>query len=273
MKSKTYGEFVEKFKPKKTTDDCYTPPVVYDALADYVAKRYNLDRSTFCRPFYPGGDYEHFDYDNKIVVDNPPFSIFSKILQFYTDHNIKFFLFAPHLTVLGSLRNRPGTIIATDIDIIYENGARVNTDFITNLEPCDIYIKSDPELFAVLFEAVDQVKQTKTVPKYKYPANVVTICDFLDLSRYGVQLEIPRSEACIIGKLDSQKEVNKGIFGSGLLVSDRIAKEKIKARAQSQARAQVQAQAQAQAPADYIWALSDREREIINKLNTCKGGV
>lgn len=25
MKSKTYEEFVEKFKPKKTTDDCMTP--------------------------------------------------------------------------------------------------------------------------------------------------------------------------------------------------------------------------------------------------------
>ena len=271
MKSNNYDEFVEKFKPKKTTDDCYTPPVVYDALADYVAERYNLDRSTFCRPFYPGGDYENFDYSNKIVVDNPPFSIFSKILQFYTDHDIKFFLFAPHLTVLSSLRNRPGTIIATDIDIIYENGAKVNTDFITNLEPCDIFIKSDPELFAVLFEAVSQVKQTNTLPKYKYPANVVTTRDFGNLSRYGVQLEIPRSEVCVIINLDSQKEVKKGIFGGGLLVSDRIASEKIKAKAQAQAQAQ--AQVQAQAPADYIWAISDREREIINKLNTCKGGV
>ena len=265
MKSKNYDEFVEKFKPKKTTDDCYTPPVVYDALADYVAERYNLDRSTFCRPFYPGGDYENVDYNNKIVVDNPPFSIFSRILQFYTDHHIKFFLFAPHLTVLASLKNKPGTIIVSDIDIVYENGASVNTDFVTNLEPCDIYIKSDPELFAVLFEAVSQVKQTKTLPKYKYPANVVTTRDFGVLSKYGVQLEIPRSEACVISKLDSQKEVKKRIFGSGLLVSDRIAKEKIKAQAQAQAKAQ--------APTDYIWALSDREREIINKLNTCKGGV
>ena len=265
MKSKNYEEFVEKFKPKKTTDDCYTPPVVYDALADYVAERYNLDRSAFCRPFYPGGDYENFDYNNKIVVDNPPFSIFSKILQFYTDHNIKFFLFAPHLTVLSSLRNKPGAIIVTDIDIVYENGAKVNTDFITNLEPCDIYIKSDPELFAVLFEAVSQVKQTKTLPKYKYPANVVTTRDFGNLSKNGVQLEIPRSEACVVKNLDSQKEHKKTIFGCGLLVSDRIAGEKIKAQAQ--------AQAQARAQADYIWALSDREREIINKLNTCKGGV
>ena len=233
MKSKSYEEFVEKFKPKKTTDDCYTPPVVYDAIADYVAEHYNLDRSTFCRPFYPGGDYENFNYNNKIVVDNPPFSILSKILQFYTDHQIKFFLFAPHLTVLSSLRNKPGTIIITDIDIVYENGAKVNTDFITNLEPGDIFIKSDPELFAVLFEAVSQVKtKRKTLPKYKYPANIVTNCDLRDFSRYGVQLEIPRSEVCFTSRLDIQKESKKAIFGSGLLVSDRIAGEKIKAQAQ-----------------------------------------
>ncbi len=25
-KSKSYDEFVEKFKPKLTTDDCYSPP-------------------------------------------------------------------------------------------------------------------------------------------------------------------------------------------------------------------------------------------------------
>lgn len=27
-----YDAFVEKFTPKKTTDDCYTPPLVYDAV-------------------------------------------------------------------------------------------------------------------------------------------------------------------------------------------------------------------------------------------------
>ena len=49
----TYEEFVEKFKPKLTTDDCYTPPIVYDAVADWVAAEYKLDRSLFVRPFYP----------------------------------------------------------------------------------------------------------------------------------------------------------------------------------------------------------------------------
>ena len=33
-----YEAFVEKFKPKKTTDDCYTPPEVYEAVADFVAE-------------------------------------------------------------------------------------------------------------------------------------------------------------------------------------------------------------------------------------------
>ena len=79
QKNATYEEFVEKFKPKKTTDDCYTPPNVYNAIADWVANEYGLDRSTFVRPFYPGGDYKTFDYpDNCAVVDNPPFSILSQ---------------------------------------------------------------------------------------------------------------------------------------------------------------------------------------------------
>lgn len=29
-KSNTYEEFVDKFKPKKTTDDCYTPGAIYE---------------------------------------------------------------------------------------------------------------------------------------------------------------------------------------------------------------------------------------------------
>lgn len=94
-----YDGFVEKFKPKKTTDDCYTPEIVYNAIADWVANEYHLNKAEFVRPFYPGGDYERFDYGNKIVVDNPPFSILAQIIEFYSDKEIKFFLFAPTLTL------------------------------------------------------------------------------------------------------------------------------------------------------------------------------
>lgn len=31
-----YDGFVEKFKPNKTTDDCYTPPAVYDAILGWI---------------------------------------------------------------------------------------------------------------------------------------------------------------------------------------------------------------------------------------------
>lgn len=42
---------------------------------------------TIVRPFWPGGDYEDFDYPTGcVVIDNPPFSILSKIVRFYEDH-------------------------------------------------------------------------------------------------------------------------------------------------------------------------------------------
>ena len=39
-KSKTYEEFVEKFKPKKTTDDCYTPPTIYEIVKHWACNEY-----------------------------------------------------------------------------------------------------------------------------------------------------------------------------------------------------------------------------------------
>ena len=92
-KSQSYEEFVDKFKPKKTTDDCYTPPEVYDAVLAWVRNEYHIgDAAEIVRPFYPGGDYEHAEYpDDCVVVDNPPFSILAKIIRFYQSHGIRFF--------------------------------------------------------------------------------------------------------------------------------------------------------------------------------------
>lgn len=53
-KFEDYEAFVGKFKPKKTTDDCYTPPEVYEAVADWVANEYNLDKSFFCSSVLSG---------------------------------------------------------------------------------------------------------------------------------------------------------------------------------------------------------------------------
>ena len=54
MKNESYEEFVEKFKPKKTTDDCYTPPEVYEVIKDWVCRRYGTDPEKIIRPFWPG---------------------------------------------------------------------------------------------------------------------------------------------------------------------------------------------------------------------------
>lgn len=40
--AETYEEFVDKFKPKRTTDDCYTPEGIYDVVRDYVIEKYDL---------------------------------------------------------------------------------------------------------------------------------------------------------------------------------------------------------------------------------------
>lgn len=37
-----YDAFVAKFKPKKTTDDCYTPPLVYEAVKTWACKEYDI---------------------------------------------------------------------------------------------------------------------------------------------------------------------------------------------------------------------------------------
>ena len=133
IKSKTYEEFVEKFKPKKTTDDCYTPSEIYEVIKDWVCKRYNIDPENVIRPFWPGGDYEKDEYPpGCVVVDNPPFSILKNICEFYLERGIPFFLFAPSLTALSGKTtwDRMNHIVC-DCTIEYENGATVKTSFVT----------------------------------------------------------------------------------------------------------------------------------------------
>ena len=87
-KHEDYESFVNKFKPKLTTDDCMTPEPVICAIADWVANEYKLDQGNFVRPFWPGLDFTRFDYQPwHVVVDNPPFSIGAKICRWYLERN------------------------------------------------------------------------------------------------------------------------------------------------------------------------------------------
>ena len=124
-----HDAFVDKFEAKKTTDDCYTPLDIYNLVVEYVAENFDLTHKKIIRPFYPGGDFEAVDYcKNSVVIDNPPFSIISKIARFYIEKSVPFFLFAPHLTLFSA--DMDCTYIIVGASVAYGNGAIVKTSFL-----------------------------------------------------------------------------------------------------------------------------------------------
>ena len=248
-----YQEFVKKFEAKRTTDDCYTPDVVYDAVAEWVASEYNVSRANFVRPFYPGGDYQKERYKpTDIVVDNPPFSILAEITRFYKEHNVRFFLFAPRISNLSVASTQGFTNICVGAGITYENGAIVPTSYITNLEG-EYIAKSSPSLYKAVTEANAKVLADlhREMPKYAYPDAVVTAAMLSKYSKYDVEYGVKFFECQYISELDAQKEAGKAIYAGGLLVNDEKAAEK----------------AAAEKAGAIVWELSEREREIIAQLN------
>ena len=253
-----YAAFVEKFEQKKTTDDCYTPDVVYNAVADWVASEYGLSRNNFVRPFYPNGDYQREKYKSTdIVVDNPPFSIMSEIIKFYVENGIRFFLFAPHLTLFSGASSEISALV-TGVTVTYENGAQVNTSFLTNLEPHEVRFRSSPKLYEAVKIADDEYRKgiKKQLPKYTYPAHVIMSTTIAPFSRLGIDFVALRSETAIIRELDCQKESGATIYGAGYLISDRLANEREKAEREKAGREKA-----------FVWKLSERELGIIASLS------
>lgn len=65
-----------------------------------------------------------------MVIDNPPFSCFKEIVNFYRENGIEFFLFGPALTI----GNADASLVITGCNIKYQNGAKVPTEFATNIK-------------------------------------------------------------------------------------------------------------------------------------------
>ena len=223
-KKQDYDEFIEKFKPKKTTDDCYTPPPVYEAVLDWARKHLDIGDRPVVRPFYPEGDFEHFDYtDNCVVIDNPPFSIFSKICDWYVEHGIPFLLFAP---AMSSIRQNV-TYIGVSCIITYENGAKVNTAFVTNMMG-DLICTTAPDLHKSVKKANDDnLKQSKkTLAKLSFPDCVLRATTLLTMSRAGIRFSIRKEQGRVVGQACENK---KGDFGNSILLSDIATAEKLAA--------------------------------------------
>ena len=237
-----YEGFLEKFEQKKTTDDCYTPPAVYEAVKDWVVKEYAVDPSApIIRPFVPGGDFEKCEYPaGCAVIDNPPFSIFSHIVEFYTARAIPYFLFAPALNCLNT-KTMKATIIAAHADIVYENGAKVPTSFVTNMAPKDVAIDTPPDLYAAIKIANEQAAKKKRA-KYLFPRNVITIPRLQNIAQNGRRITIMRNECFFVTNIEALKKRGKAIYGGGLILStaaaeraaaERVAAERVAAEQES----------------------------------------
>ena len=240
-----YSEFEEKFKPKLTTDDCYTPNEVYEIVKNWCVDRYHLKDVKIIRPFYPGGDYKKEKYDdNSVVIDNPPFSILSEIVRFYLENNINFFMFAPALTLFSTAGGQCN-YIDVNVPIIYENGASVATSFVTNLG--EYKIETSPELYCKIKEA--NKKESIELPKYAYPSELICVQTANNLSKIGVNFKV--KNAYFVRSLDQQEK--NGIYGGGFLIS-KLQAEKLQAE-----------KLQAEKPRT-CFQLSEREKKIVQEL-------
>ena len=253
--SEEYQEFLDKFQPKRTSDDCYTPVNIYEAVKAWCLKRYELNNPEIIRPFFPGGDYQSQSYpDGSVVIDNPPFSILSDICRWYQEHGVRFFLFAPG-TSLFSIASGTMHYLPIGVGIVYENKACISTSFVTNLGDCRIEVAPD------LFEIVDSINDENLkalsvdLPNYDYPDAVCVGARMNKLAKYGEPLQLYEDECSFTRALDAQRETGKAIFGGGFLISAKAAAEKAAAE-----------KAAAEKAAAHRWQLSDRERELISQL-------
>ena len=252
-----YEKFVEKFKPKHTTDDCMTHDAVYAAVRDWTVEKYGISPDVrIIRPFWPGADYQKADYiGDCVVIDNPPFSILSQIVRWYMARGIRFLLFAPTL-MLFSVAKGEASYIVTSANVTYANGVKIPTSLVTNLTDKKICVYSD---LSRRMELAD--KRGYAAPKgkpntYQVPDNVVTAAKMKRCARYA-NLEIDAKDTYPVSKLDN---MIKAVFGQGFLLSDKAAAERAAAE-----RAAAERAAAERAAAEAI-QLSPRELDIIARL-------
>lgn len=119
-----------------------------------------------------------------------------------------------------------------------------------------------PDLTRLVNDVSRRVRKTKAraTKKFVYPPEVVTAAMVQRYAKYGVEFSIPKDECKFLYRLHSQAEAGSGIYGSGLLLSERMAAKHIAADcAVSKHLASEHAEAQ-------VWELSQEEREIVKAL-------
>ena len=256
-----YESYVAKFTDKeKTTDDTYTPRDVYEAVIAYVDSIHPLAVKEVLRPFYPGGDYENADYpDDGVVIDNPPFSIFTQICKFYSRRNIPFFLFGPGMTIFSALKWC--SVVVINQTITFDNGAKVRCNFATNLLG-DTLVTTAISLGNAIAACKSQ-PQKVNLPSYSYPDEPLSVSDFQWIARGDTDFSVKRDEAAVVRNLDLHPR--RGLFGDHLLVS-RAAAAKAAAAKAAAAKAAAAKCVTIGDDGKILIELSERERKIVDEL-------
>lgn len=252
-----YESYIKKFTKKNnelTTDDTYTPQDVYEAVVAYVDSIYPLKDKQILRPFFPGGDYEHADYpDDGVVIDNPPFSIFTEICRWYSRRKIPFFLFGPGMTIFSVLKYC--SVVVGNNRITFSNGAKVRINFATNLLG-DTLVTTAVSLNKTIRDCPSQNKKAD-LPKYRYryPDELLSVSDFQSIACGDVDFSVGRQEAVVVNNLDLHPK--KSLFGDHLLVSKDFAAKAAAAKVAAKRMA---------LDDKIVVELSERERKIVDEL-------
>lgn len=131
-------------------------------------------------------------------------------------------------------------------DIIYENGAKVPTDFVTNLG--DIKVELAYDLKKGVEDAQDAPSENAR-NRYEYPINLITSALLKKYLDKKVSAKI--KNAYFVRKLDCQ-ESGSVVFGGGFIISESKAKEIINKQVFDDGR--------------IVFKFSDREQRIAQEL-------
>ena len=257
-----YEAYIAKFNTEaaKTTDDTYTPEDVYQAVVAWVGERVSLDGMHIVRPFYPNGDYVHEPYpENAIVIDNPPFSLSAKIVKFYMEQDIPFFLFTNGMTCFDHISKGATAVVVGGQGIVFENGAVVRCNFVTNLFP-DLAAMTAPDLKDAIKACKSQQVQPKELTKYAYPDEVVSVSDMQTIANGGVYFDVRRDECVVVKNLDCFSAIGggKSLFGAHLLVP-RLSAEEARRKAE-------EARRKAEEARTIHLQLSEREQNLLKRI-------
>lgn len=149
-------------------------------------------------------------------------------------------------------------VIVTDL-LTYENGARIYTNFASNLFG-DTIIMTAPKLNDLIFSCPSQNVKAN-LASYNYPPELLSFSQMQTICRGGVEFSVKRDECQIVKNLDNHP---KQLFGEHILLSMSKAGEKEGALVKSKEAARLRAE---QSGMSVDIELSERERRIVERLN------